>query len=112
MMQLWDTEDTTSLSYWLNWRVLLCSVIVLTPIFIALFIIWKYEGLQQVKCDGRESQEDIGCYELYDDDVWMPCLQEIHPFWLLGYRVFAFSLSLATVVSKVVSGGGMFYYYT
>ena len=112
-MQLWVTADTTTLSNWLNWRVLLCSVIVLTPIVIAFFIIWKYEGLKPVTWDGRESQEDLGCNELCDDDVWRPCLQEIHPFWLLGYRVFAFSFTLASNVCQVVAnGGGIFYYYT
>ncbi|XWS44156.1 hypothetical protein CRYUN_Cryun15aG0020400 [Craigia yunnanensis] len=79
----------------------------------ALFIIWKYEGLKQVKCDGRESQEYLGCNELCDDDVWRPCLQEIHPFWLLSYRVFAFTFTLASNVFKVdANGGGIFYYYT
>ncbi|XVE67895.1 hypothetical protein DITRI_Ditri09bG0024700 [Diplodiscus trichospermus] len=112
-MQLLVTANTTTLSYWLNWRTLLCSFIVLTPIVVALFIIWKYEGLKQVKCDGRENQEGLGCNELYDDDVWRPCLQEIHPFWLLGYRFVAFCLALATISFKVVLNGcGIFYYYT
>ncbi|KAK6280551.1 hypothetical protein POUND7_020818 [Theobroma cacao] len=112
-MKLLVTADSTTLSYWLNWRVLLCSVIVLTPIIIALFIIWKYEGLKQVKCEGRENQEGIGCDELYNDDVWRPCLSEIHPSWLLVYRFVAFCLALATIISKVVTnGGGIFYYYT
>ncbi|XP_022741899.1 uncharacterized protein LOC111293428, partial [Durio zibethinus] len=105
------TADTTTLSYWFNWRVLLCSIIVLTPIVMALFLIWKYEGLKQVKCDGRERQEDLGCDELYDDDVWRPCLQKIHPLWLLGYRVVAFCLALATVKIKVVVNDGCIYYY-
>ena len=64
-------------------------------------------------CDGRESQEDLGCNELYDNDVWRPCLQEIHPFWLLGYRIFAFSFILASNICQVdANGGGIFYYYT
>ncbi|KAK8672532.1 hypothetical protein V6N13_110898 [Hibiscus sabdariffa] len=112
-MELLTTSDTTRLSYWMNWRGLVCSVIVLTPIVISLIIIWKYEGLKQVKHDGKESHEDSSCDELYDDDVWKPCLQEIHPFWLLGYRVIAFCLALATTVSKAItSGGHIFYYYT
>ncbi|XVE83999.1 hypothetical protein DITRI_Ditri16bG0133600 [Diplodiscus trichospermus] len=113
-MELWVTEGTTTLNYWLNWRVLLCSLIVLTPVVIAFFIIWKYEGLKQVTCDGTESQEDLDCNEFYDDDhVWKPCLEEIHPFWLFGYRVFAFSFTLATnVIKVVVNGGAIFYYYT
>ncbi|XP_039062703.1 uncharacterized protein LOC120207264 [Hibiscus syriacus] len=112
-MELLTTSDTTSSSYWLTWRVLICSVIVFTPIVISLIIIFKYEGLKKVKRDGKESQEGLSCDELYDDDVWKPCLQEIHPFWLLGYRVIAFCLALAMIVSKTVaSGAHIFYYYT
>ncbi|XP_039009913.1 uncharacterized protein LOC120138527 isoform X2 [Hibiscus syriacus] len=113
MMELLTTSDTTSSSYWLTWRVLICSVIVFTPVAVSLIIICKYEGLKQVKHDGKESQEGLSCDELYDDDVWKPCLQEIHPFWLLGYRVIAFCLALATIVSKTIaSGAHIFYYYT
>ncbi|OMO59206.1 hypothetical protein CCACVL1_25000 [Corchorus capsularis] len=110
-MQLLVNADTTTLSYWLNWSVLLCSVIVLAPVVIALLIIWKYEGLKKLKCSGGDSQEDLGCDVLYDDDVWRPCLEEIHPIWLLGYRLVAFCLALATLVVKVASNGGRIYYY-
>ncbi|XVF60258.1 hypothetical protein PTKIN_Ptkin08bG0030600 [Pterospermum kingtungense] len=113
-MQLLVTADITTLSYWLNWRTLLCAIVVLAPIVIALFLIWKYERLKQVKCDGSESQEDSGCDEFCDDDdVWRPCLREIHPLWLLLYRFVAFCLALTTITFKVVlNGGAIFYYYT
>ncbi|XVF16379.1 hypothetical protein REPUB_Repub10bG0026300 [Reevesia pubescens] len=111
-MQQSVTADSTTLSYWLNWRVLLCSVLVLTPIVIALFLLWKYESLKQMKCEEREGREDLGC-ELNDDDVWRPCLEGIHPFWLLGYRVVAFCFTLSTITIKVVVNGvRIFYYYT
>lgn len=42
----------------------MCSIIVLISIIIALFIIWKYKGMKQVKCEGSENHEDIGCDEL------------------------------------------------
>ncbi|XP_012449930.1 uncharacterized protein LOC105772950 isoform X1 [Gossypium raimondii] len=113
MMQLLTTSDTTSLSYWLNWRVFISSFIVSTPLVVSLIIIWKYEGLKQVKRDGKERHEDLSVDELYDDDVWRPCLQQIHPIWLLGYRFVAFCLALATIVLKIITNGGrIFYYYT
>lgn len=112
-MQLLTTSDTTSLSYWLNWRVLICLFIVSTPIVVSLIIIWKNEGLKQVKRDGKERHEDLSVDELYDDDVWRPCLQQIPPIWLLGYRFVAFCLALATIVLKSITNGGrIFYYYT
>ncbi|GLU02070.1 hypothetical protein SLE2022_193400 [Rubroshorea leprosula] len=105
---------STSLSYWLSWKVLLCLIIVVAPMILALFIIWKYkgEGQKQLNSDARETPQDVG-FVLYDDNVWRPCLREIHPFWLLGFRVIAFGLALATFTVKVVgSRSTIIYYYT
>ncbi|PON84226.1 hypothetical protein TorRG33x02_199800 [Trema orientale] len=100
--------DTTTLSYWLNWRVLLCSVWVLTPMVIALLIIWKYEGPNHLKSDTGVIEQP-----LYDNEAWRPSLKQIHPLWLLGYRLFAFFLLLATLIFKIVINGvGIFLYYT
>ncbi|XP_051121558.1 uncharacterized protein LOC127244974 [Andrographis paniculata] len=41
-------KDLTSLSYWLNWRVLSCVVWVLTPMIIVVLLIWKYEHSEDV----------------------------------------------------------------
>lgn len=111
-MQLEVTADTTNLSYWLNWRVLLCAIWLFTPIVIALLMIWKYDASGHLKSDRRETQQDAN-QDLCSDKAWKPCLKEIHPIWLLIYRVTAFSLLLATLIARVViSGGGIFYYYT
>lgn len=111
-MELAVTDDTTALSYWLNWRVLLCSIWVLAPMVVALLMICKYEGSDHLKSDQGESQQEVN-RDLCGDEAWRPCLKMIHPLWLLAYRVIAFSLLLATLIAKVVlSGGGIFFYYT
>ncbi|KAL5860503.1 hypothetical protein ACOSQ4_001799 [Xanthoceras sorbifolium] len=111
-MQPLVDEDPTTLSYWLNWRVLLCSIWILSSLFIASFILWKYERLDILKSDGGETQEDVAQF-LRSDDVWQPCLKEIHPFWLLAFRVIAFCLLLATLIVKVIfSGAIILNYYT
>ncbi|KAM1009385.1 hypothetical protein FF1_044833 [Malus domestica] len=112
-MQLEGTAaDTTTLSYWLNWRVLLCAIWVFVPMVIALLMIWKYDGKDHSKSDGRDTQQDIS-QDFCGDEAWRPCLEEIHPVWLLIYRVISFSLLLATLIIKVaISGSRIFYFYT
>ncbi|XP_058188207.1 uncharacterized protein LOC131304820 isoform X1 [Rhododendron vialii] len=106
------TTDATTLGYWLNWRVGLCAIWVLAPMLIALYMICKYERSDQ--SDFEETvilQDKTGV--LCNDDAWRPCLQEIHPFWLLAFRVIAFFLLLGTLIlDVVVHGGGILYYYT
>jgi hypothetical protein len=111
-MQLEVTADTTALSYWLHWRVLLCAVWVVTSMFVALLMIWKYEYLDRLKYDRVETQLDINQISC-DNKAWRPCLKGIHPIWLLAFRIIAFCLLLGTLVAKVlVNGGHIFFYYT
>uniref|UniRef100_A0A2N9HXN2 Uncharacterized protein n=1 Tax=Fagus sylvatica TaxID=28930 RepID=A0A2N9HXN2_FAGSY len=112
-MQLEEvTADITTLSYWLNWRVLLCAVWVLMPMVIASFMIWKYESLDHLKSDRGETQQDKNQIPHYCK-AWRPCLKEVHPIWLLAFRLFAFCLLLGTLIVKVVVNGAViFYYYT
>ncbi|CAN6574984.1 unnamed protein product [Malus baccata var. baccata] len=112
-MQLEGTAaDTTTLSYWLTWRVLLCAIWVFVPMVIALLMIWKYDGKDHSKSDRRDTQQDIS-EDFCGDEAWRPCLKEIHPVWLLIYRVISFSLLLATLIIKVaISGSRIFYFYT
>ncbi|XP_028772298.1 uncharacterized protein LOC114729467 [Neltuma alba] len=111
-MQLRNTAHVTNISYWLNWRVLLCSASVLLPMIIALLIIWKREGsrhLAPAKGDNQQDRNRILC----GDEAWKPCLKGIHPVCLLVYRVAAFVLLLVTLVAKILSNGGTIYlYYT
>lgn len=107
------TSDTTNPSYWLNWRILLCSIWVLISIVVASFLIWKYEGSRSNSNNenGEVQKEKAGI--LYEDEVWRPCLKEIHPAWLLAFRVGGFlALLFLLIVTVKVDGGSIFYYYT
>ncbi|KAJ1412169.1 hypothetical protein SESBI_20645 [Sesbania bispinosa] len=109
-MQLDDTIDTTTHSYWLNWRVYLCAVSVLLSMVAAFLIIWKHEGSRNFTSDKGENQQDR---TLSGDEAWKPCLKDIHPICLLAFRVIAFSSLLASLIAKIhISSGLIFYYYT
>ncbi|KAF3484904.1 hypothetical protein F2Q69_00055909 [Brassica cretica] len=90
-MMIQNVPDTSSLDYWLNWRVFLCAVWVLTPMIVALFVIWKYE-----KDSSVETQRPKGSYSEHSEDIWRPSLEKIHPGWLLGFRVLAFCFLLTS----------------
>ncbi|XP_044489950.1 uncharacterized protein LOC123214232 isoform X2 [Mangifera indica] len=108
------TDDTTSLSYWLNSRFFLCALWILFAIVAASIIIWKYEGSKKSKSDWRENKEEtVG--SLYEDEAWNTCLTCIHPAWLLLYRVTAFTVLFALIAANIVTaagGVGVFYFYT
>ncbi|XP_038716665.1 uncharacterized protein LOC120010053 isoform X2 [Tripterygium wilfordii] len=111
-MQLIVSADMTALSYWLNWRFLLCAIWVLTPTILALFVIGKYEGQNHRKSEqGKAQQEAINA--LHIDEAWRPCLRGIHPIWLLAFRVISFCWLFASLVDKVlISAPSIFFYYT
>ncbi|XP_051117031.1 uncharacterized protein LOC127241850 [Andrographis paniculata] len=106
-MQLLVDGDPTSLSYWLNWRVLLCAVWVLTSMIVAILLIWKYERSEDLESDGETSR--IPRY----DDLWKPCVKEIHPIFMMAFRIIAFCLLLVALIIDVsVHGFELFLYYT
>jgi hypothetical protein len=111
-MEELGNPDTTALDYWLNWRFLLCAIWVLTPMVLSFYMIWRYEYLEGLKAEGSETPINTSQF-LHGDEAWMPCVKEIHPIWLLLFRVFAFFLLLVAVVSDVViHGSDLFFYYT
>jgi hypothetical protein len=76
---------------------------------VATILIWRYEG----PCHRYPSSEREREGLLYDDEAWRPCLKEIHPAWLLAYRLVAFFVLLGLlIVIIVVDGGSIFYFYT
>ncbi|KAK3033037.1 hypothetical protein RJ639_035663, partial [Escallonia herrerae] len=99
--------DTTTLSYWLNWRVFLCAIWVLTSI-----MIWKYDYSRHSESNGEGTQQGRACF-LSTEEAWRPCMKEIHPVYLMAFRIIVFSLLLGTLIAEVVVyGGGINYYYT
>ncbi|VAH83610.1 hypothetical protein VPH35_054768 [Triticum aestivum] len=106
------TADTTDLRFWLRWRVAVCTLWVLCCVAAAAYLIWRHEGprahrrigaaKQDAAAQGRRRPDEL----LYDDEAWRPCLRDIHPAWLLVYRLVSFVLfSLLIVISD---GGNIF----
>jgi len=106
------SSDTTTLSYWLNWRFFFCALWILGSMALAFFLIFKYEGFNKSRSNSGESEgEEAGL--LYEDEAWNTCLKGIDPSWLLIYRVICFIVLLALIIASVAAdGGGIFYFYT
>ena len=108
------TADTATPSYWLNWRVLVCSIWIMTSISLTAFLISRYEGPQNSRNQSRETQQGKASGGvLYEDELWKPCLRGIHPVWLLAYRLVAFFMLLVMLsLNGAADGGTIFCYYT
>ncbi|KAM3233774.1 putative protein isoform X2 [Capsicum annuum] len=106
------TPDTTTPSYWLNWRFLICAILILAAMVISVLLIWKYEGSTKSRSQLRENGQKKA-WVLCKDDVWKTCYKAIHPNWLLAYRLIAFSLLLSLLIADVVLHGiRILYFYT
>jgi energy-coupling factor transporter transmembrane protein EcfT len=113
------TSDTTIQSYWLNWKVLICVILIILSTIFSSLLIWKYEVLllswKPTRNDDMEIQKQTSSSSLYlyEDETWKPCLKGIHPAWLLAFRVFAFIVLLVLLIlTATTDGGSIFYYYT
>uniref|UniRef100_A0A0E0G0L4 Uncharacterized protein n=1 Tax=Oryza nivara TaxID=4536 RepID=A0A0E0G0L4_ORYNI len=113
------TADTSDLHYWMQWRAAVCALSVLACMAVAACLVWRHEGPGAERRPGGASGGGRGSKErrrpgvLYDDEAWRPCLRDIHPAWLLGYRLISFFVLLSLLIVIVISDGGtIFYYYT
>ncbi|XP_078439310.1 uncharacterized protein LOC144709611 isoform X2 [Wolffia australiana] len=103
---------TNTTEYWLNRRVLLCSIWIISAATMAGILIHWYEGSTSTEESGEEAREKAASVSL-KDETWKPCLKEIHPAWLLIYRALAFFLLLTLLIITVsFKGSLMFCYYT
>ncbi|KAG6398789.1 hypothetical protein SASPL_140259 [Salvia splendens] len=98
--------DTTALSYWLNWRFLLCAIGIVVAMIVAALVIWRYEGRRPPSSRRSGDQRNKGA-------SWATSSSSIHPVWLLGYRIVAFCTLLGLILADtILHGVGIFYYYT
>ncbi|CAI8587579.1 unnamed protein product [Vicia faba] len=108
------TQDTNTLSYWLNWRFFLSALFILLSMGLGSFLIWKYEEFNKSRNERAVEEgrrESVGL--LYEAEAWNTCVKGINPKWLLAYRVFSFLVLLGLLIANVaVDGGGIFYFYT
>jgi hypothetical protein len=109
--------DTTDPDYWLNWKFLMCGIWVSSCMALACYLIWKYEGTSDGNGDNGADTEDVQPRSkpgvVYLDDCWRPCLEEIHPAWLLAFRLVAFFVMASVLaVHLVTDGWSIFLYYT
>ncbi|CAK9152847.1 unnamed protein product [Ilex paraguariensis] len=91
-----NSNEVVGLDYWLRWQVPVCALILLVPTAISLILI------------NRNDRDPLKF-----TDLWFPCWRNLNPFWLLLYRVFAFT-SMAFVLYQIVVAFGffVFYFYT
>uniref|UniRef100_A0A7N0VGC5 Uncharacterized protein n=1 Tax=Kalanchoe fedtschenkoi TaxID=63787 RepID=A0A7N0VGC5_KALFE len=110
-----NMDDTTDPSYWLNWRFFTCAAYVLIVIVGASVIIWKYEGPgdSSPKSRRKKGEDERRVGYLHRDEAWETSVAWIHPAWLLVYRLCAFIVLLAILISELRElGVGSFYFYT
>nr|KJB31136.1 hypothetical protein B456_005G180900 [Gossypium raimondii] len=106
------TAITNTLSYWLNWRFLVCSLFLLAYLALATTLICKFEGRRRSRNQDRENQE-VAPGVIYEEEAWSTCFKCIHPAWLLAFRMFAFiTLLTLLVINVIVDGIGIFIFYT
>lgn len=111
------TSETNIPSYWLNWRFFVCAIFVLTSLFLSSYLIWRYEGprTRKKRCDDDDQSMELEQLTgvVYDDETWNTCVKEIHPNWLLGFRVFGFVVLLGLISGNAIADGtGIFIFYT
>ncbi|PWA71931.1 hypothetical protein CTI12_AA273850 [Artemisia annua] len=107
-------DDTTALSYWLNWRFFLSALCIFIALIVASVLIIKYEVINRKKSHAKEDEHDaepVGI--LYEDETWRTSIKAVHPAWLLVFRLFAFGIMLALLItSLILDGADILFFYT
>ncbi|XP_010276528.1 PREDICTED: uncharacterized protein LOC104611247 [Nelumbo nucifera] len=84
------------LDYWLRWQVPACALIIVVPVVVALYLIYKVQRSP-----------------LSPKDLWVPCWRKLNPLWLLSYRAIVF-VFMSFILYQMVAlhGAFSFYFYT
>ncbi|XP_071710031.1 uncharacterized protein [Rutidosis leptorrhynchoides] len=92
-------SEIHTVGYWLNWRVFLCRLTILSSGAVAVYLIVRFE---------RPLQENVKDEKkLYEDDGWKPSLRCIHLVCLLVIRFISFSLLQALIIYHAILRGGI-----
>lgn len=107
-------DDTTALSYWLNWRFFLCALWIIIAMIIAAILIIRYEVFNKKTTHRKHNEHDVEPIGiLYEDETWRTSLKSLHPTWLLVYRLIAFGIMLAILIANIiVAGPDVLFFYT
>lgn len=107
-------EDTTTLSYWLNWRFFLCALWFTIAMIAAAILIIKYEVFNKKPTHRKDNEHDVEPIGiLYEDETWRTSLKKLHPGWLLVYRLIAFGVMLSILIANlIISGPDVLFFYT
>ncbi|GJR52800.1 hypothetical protein Tco_1403321 [Tanacetum coccineum] len=107
-------DDTTVPSYWLNWRFFLCALWIFITLIAASVLLIKYEVFNKKKSHGKEHEHDVEPVGiLYEDETWRTSIKAVHPAWLLVFRLFAFAIMLALLITNLIlDGADILFFYT
>ncbi|KAJ9537223.1 hypothetical protein OSB04_029956 [Centaurea solstitialis] len=73
----------------------------------ASYVIKKYEGSKGPRSTREQEEVDDDIGVVFKHQLWRTCWREIHPAWLLAYRMVAFFMLLFLLVVDVIVFGGL-----
>lgn len=92
-------RSSVGLEYWLRWQAPVCALIFLLPTLLSITFIIK------------KSNNSPTTFKFIH--LWMPCWRNLHPSWLLLYRLFSFiSMAYLLYLTVLTFGSFVFYFYT
>ncbi|KAI3501781.1 hypothetical protein L1887_29797 [Cichorium endivia] len=107
-------EETTTLSYWLNWRFFLCALWLIIALIAAAILIIIFEVFNKKPSRKKDNEHDVEPIRiLYEDETWRTSLKKLHPVWLLVSRLIAFGVMLSIIIANLIhSGPNVLFFYT